>query len=119
MITYKLMETQDMFIQLKRDNLGTGATVELVSNETGETVATYKIIIFGDVNGDGIIDANDAGIMEDHEKWRVTWDPLEDAAFLIAADINGDGNVDSIDADILVDVENYIMDICQTTGVVL
>lgn len=39
--------------------LGTGTVVTVKSSQTGETVGTYTIIIYGDIDGDGIVDAKD------------------------------------------------------------
>ncbi|NLX92990.1 MAG: hypothetical protein GXZ02_03840 [Clostridiales bacterium] len=93
--------------------LGTGTQVNIIDDTTGTTVATYTIIIFGDVNGDGCIDSIDAGILVDHENHTITWDTLIDAAYIKAGDLNGDYNMDSIDASIIVDAENYIATIDQ------
>jgi len=88
--------------------------VQLVNNANEEIVASYTIVIFGDVNGDGNIDSADADILVDVENWIVEW-PAGSENYL-AGDINGDGNIDSGDAGILVDVENFWRTINQTTG---
>ena len=78
--------------------------------------ATYTIVIYGDINGDGNIDSIDAGHLADYENGFVTWDAQSDAAYLKAADLNGDGSIDSIDAGIVADAENYLSNINQSTG---
>ena len=40
--------------------LGTGTTVKVISDLTGEEIATYTIVIYGDVNGDGQINIADS-----------------------------------------------------------
>jgi len=95
-------------------SFGTGTVVQLVNNANEEIVASYTIVIFGDVNGDGNIDSADADILVDVENWIVEW-PAGSENYL-AGDINGDGNIDSGDAGILVDVENFWRTINQTTG---
>jgi subtilisin family serine protease len=95
-------------------SLGTGTIVNVMIN--GGIIETYKIIIFGDVNGDGNIDSIDAGKIVDIQNYMTSWDPVADAAFYKAADVNGDGNIDSIDAGLLVDSQNYMAQIDQTTG---
>lgn len=97
-------------------SFGTGTQVRLIDNVTGETLNTYTIVIFGDVNGDGNITGLDTGILVNVENFAVTWDSVADAALIKAADVNGDGNINGIDAGILVDVENYTRTIDQTTG---
>lgn len=99
--------------------MGTGTKINLIDNLTNRVALTYTIVIFGDVNGDGTVDANDAGMMKDYENWLFEWNPLTDAAFIMAADINGDGNIDAIDADLLVDVENWKLELNQSTGLVV
>lgn len=95
---------------------GTGTKVKLVDNTTRSVLLTYTILIFGDVNGDGNIDAIDAGVLVDYENSTNSWDALADAAQYKASDVNGDGNIDSIDAGILVDIENNLKTINQATG---
>lgn len=95
---------------------GTGTKVKLVDKITQEVLITYTIVIFGDVNGDGNVDAIDAGVFVDYENSINSWDALADAARYKASDVNGDGNIDSIDAGILVDVENNKRTIDQVTG---
>jgi len=97
--------------------IGTGTKVDLIDNTTQAIAATYYIVIYGDVNGDGNIDSIDAGIMVDLENYIITWDKVADAAKFKAGDVNGDGNIDSLDAGIAVDSENYIMHINQATGI--
>lgn len=96
--------------------LGTGAQVELIDSVTSEVLATYTIVIFGDVNGDGKIDSLDAGLLVDYENYIIAWHAADDAATLDAADINGDGKIDSLDAGLVVDAENYLVTIDQSAG---
>ncbi|MGI6249401.1 MAG: leucine-rich repeat protein [Acutalibacteraceae bacterium] len=96
---------------------GTGTVVNVMNND--EVVESYTIVIYGDVNGDGNIDAMDTGCIIDYENSLITWDPVADAAVLRAADLNGDGNIDAVDAAIAVDAENYRLTIDQTTGTTL
>jgi len=72
---------------------GTGATVDLIKE--GEVVDTYTIIIFGDINGDGYVDAFDVpDVMAfvDYNSQYGEGSPQE-----LAADVNGDGYVDELD----------------------
>ena len=73
---------------------GTGAKVQLLKSN-GELYKEYTLIIFGDVNGDGMVDSADAVSVKRASVLLTTFsDPVE--AF--AADYNGDGLVDSADA---------------------
>lgn len=72
---------------------GTGATVTL-KDSTGADVATYTLIIFGDVNGDGAVDSADAVQVKRVSVLLATLD----GAYAFAGDYNADGAVDSADA---------------------
>jgi hypothetical protein len=93
---------------------GTGTVVNVKNN--GVTIKTFQVVIFGDVNGDGNIDAMDAGKIVDFENYQITW--AEPSCFRKAGEINGDGSIDSIDAGLIVDCENYLSTIDQVTGTV-
>lgn len=95
------------------NTLGTGMTVEVKEQSTGTVWETYRIVIFGDVNGDSAIDSIDAGVLMDVENSILDWDTEDKAAYRFAGDVNDDGNVDNIDAGIIVDYENYLQEISQ------
>lgn len=96
------------------NGFGTGTLVNAVLN--GEVVESYKIVIFGDVNGDGNIDSADAGVIVDVENFFVEWDSVEDAVYIKASNLNDDNNIDTTDASIVIDSENFVLHIDQTTG---
>jgi hypothetical protein len=98
--------------------LGTGTRVDVIDGHD-DVIASYYIVIFGDINGDGSTDSIDAGTAVDFENYMITWDPPLDEIMPFAGDINGDGKVDSIDAGIMVDAENYMVTISQVTGLVV
>ncbi len=98
---------------------GTGTTVDLVDNTTGDIIASYTILIFGDVNGDGTVDSLDAGLMVDVENYLINWDDPAFGVFRQAGDLNGDGKVDAMDAGLMVDFENYLLSIDQAAGTVV
>lgn len=72
---------------------GTGATVTLKDSK-GTDVATYTLVIFGDVNGDGAVDSADAVQVKRVSVLLATLD----GAYAFAGDYNADGAVDSADA---------------------
>lgn len=98
----------------KPAGFGTDSTVRVKLGDT--SVELYKIVIYGDVNGDGNIDTADAGVIVDVENFLITWYPATDASFIEAGDLNGDGNIDTADAGIIIDYENFLLDIDQATG---
>lgn len=79
-------------IKPSKDNImGTGTTVTLMYD--GEVYDTYTIIIAGDVNGDGLVDAIDYIMLDLMESSEIV---IFDAGKL-AADLNGDSAVTSVD----------------------
>lgn len=97
-------------------NMGSGKQVRLIDNASNNVLNQYTIVIYGDLNGDGIIDSSDAGKIVDYENYVISWNPAADAAFYKAGDLNGDGKIDSLDASLVVDAENYVITIDQRTG---
>lgn len=61
--------------------LGTGTKVTVIDNATDDVVETYYIVIYGDVNGDGNIDANDAGVIIDYENYLLGIDQTTGLAY--------------------------------------
>ncbi len=101
------------------ESLGTGSEVYLVNSITNEVLQTFTIVIFGDVNGDGIIDTNDADTIIDIGNYALLqWDNVTGAAFIMAGDLFRDGIIDENDCSVIRDVQNYSLNIDQSTGIV-
>lgn len=90
--------------------VGTNTTINLVLN--GEIIDTYKVVIFGDVDGDGFADGNDAFIVSQLTNRVITEDDLG-TEYTYAADADGDNNVDDLDVDTLVDAGMFKTTIAQ------
>ncbi|MBQ7579967.1 MAG: dockerin type I repeat-containing protein [Clostridia bacterium] len=88
---------------------GTGTKVEVVQN--GEVVETFYIVIFGDVTGDGYIDAFDVALLCAVANYETEFE--DGSAYAFAADLNGDEFVDSFDCAMLVSAANYETVIAQ------
>ena len=75
--------------------VGTGATVTILKNVSGVNVpvATIKLIVEGDVTGDGVIDALDCMLAELSANDQATLEGL----FLIAGDLAANGAIDDSD----------------------
>ena len=73
-------------------NVGTGTVVKLYSTE-GEEKASYTVIIYGDTNGDGIINAKDLLTIQ---KNNIQVKALT-GVYLTAADVTRDGKVNAKD----------------------
>ncbi len=75
---------------------GTGATLKLYTDSSkGTLVKSYTLIVFGDVDGSGVIDGDDFTPVMRHAAGQGT---IEDAAILFAADVNASRIVDGDDA---------------------
>lgn len=70
----------------------TGATLT-VYNAADDEFATYTLIIFGDVNGDGAVTAADRNTVGSAALGAT----ITDAAYAFAADVNGDGSITAAD----------------------
>lgn len=72
--------------------MGTGTKVNLVVG--GQTVKTYTIVLFGDVNGDALIDGFDIQDIASSANLLLVF---SDSSKSFAADVNGDGSIDGFD----------------------
>ena len=82
-------------------NETTGAVIE-VHNNSGDLVAKYVFIYFGDLDRDGSITGTDASYCNDYE---LTYEGLNEEFMLLAADIDADTSVTGTDGSILADYE--------------
>ena len=82
------------------DKVGTGCIVQYVASEDPMLVyESVTVILYGDVNGDGVIDDADYDLMKQDS---VSSSPaIGSGVFQTAADLNNDGVVDCFDAAIL------------------
>ncbi len=80
---------------------GTGTVVEVYDN-SDNLVETYVLVIFGDLNGDGVIDVYDAADIELHDAWGYPSETdgmrMDRAYQVFAGDINCDAVLDVYDA---------------------
>ena len=90
--------------------LGTGALINVVDG--GTVVKTYTVVIFGDVNGDAIIDTNDLFIVEMVANGM---GDFETTACEFAADLNGDEVIDTMDTAVEEMAANSLIDINQVS----
>ncbi len=71
---------------------GTGATL-VVKDLSGNEINYYTLVIFGDVNGDGVVTATDTASI----KLATLGATIEGDANNMAADVNGDGSISATD----------------------
>jgi len=91
----------------------TGATIEL-KNAQGTTIETYYFIFFGDVNGDGYVDATDVSSVDGVAGYIDSSYAAGDASREgMAADINGDGFIDATDVSAIDSLAGYVTSTTQ------
>ena len=93
------------------NGFGTGTVVNVIYNN--ETVETYTLLIYGDVNGDGMYDATDALIVNLLANGVLTKQQVGTAQYA-AADCNHDSAVDSSDASLLEQAGVFLSEVDQT-----
>lgn len=93
--------------------IGTGDTVRLVDDSTGETVATYTIIIFGDLNGDGMVNNQDVTIAKAMNAGTLNYSMTDAAAF--ASDLFEDGGINNSDITIMKNMQSGLIILDQAT----
>ena len=93
------------------DKIGTGTLVEIYKD--GYLVDTYTVVIFGDVDGDGWYDAQDAYIVSLITNELLTREQTGEAKYL-AADCNHDGVIDGADIEILQNAGLLLSDVDQS-----
>lgn len=80
---------------------GTGTIVNVLDLD-GNVVETYVLVIFGDVNGDGFVDASDSFDVELHDGWGYEAGPdgmrMGYAYQVFAGDVNCDSSLDAGDS---------------------
>ena len=105
---------------------GTGTVVEVIDNVESKVIERYFIVIYGDVNGDSAVSANDIPAINKEvlgsTSWSIEGDEQYDKAKILAADLRDDGAdalVDGLDATLIRDVTLSVAYIDQTTGEVI
>ena len=98
------LNTSDMYVAIKNINgvaltdtdlVGTGATITYYNRTTNAEIKTVTVVLYGDVNGDGLVDSTDKDTVM---MKTVGAAEIENDWFSIAADANRDGVVDAFDA---------------------
>ena len=79
--------------------VGTGTKINVFYEGVKDPVETYYVVIYGDVSGDGIIDANDLSYIIDAMIKGKKWTEAQNAA----TDVNRDGFVDATDLSYVID----------------
>lgn len=90
------------YLDPESETEGTGTIVEVLDTDGKTVLETYVLVIFGDVNGDGLVDAGDAFDIELHDNYGYEASSngmrMELAYQVFAGDINVDTSLDATDA---------------------
>ncbi len=93
--------------------LGTGAKVFVFDVESRDVIDEYTILLYGDVNRDGIYDGEDAMIVNCLANGLILPDQMDPLCYS-AADCNHDGEIDSSDVLILEQAGVMLANVDQT-----
>ncbi|MCI8308709.1 MAG: hypothetical protein HFJ45_00495 [Clostridia bacterium] len=75
-------------------NIATGSVVAIDNKADGKNITILEVVVLGDVNGDGEIDALDSGLIR--STINDVYAPV--GVYSASADVNRDGDVDTLDA---------------------
>lgn len=103
-------KNNNIHIEKTGNKIGTGSKLQLMENNTVTNELT--VIIFGDVNGDGSCDAQDAVIVSCIAFGLINIYDLSEE-YRIAADCNQDGNIDENDTVLLMESGLGLKDVPQ------
>ena len=111
---------------------GTGTEIKLYDNVTKECLETYYVIIFGDINGDALVDSTDVSMATNEAasvtKWSVkqkysAGNLVDNSSYVaymaMAADLDKDGMITSNDIYLINSRSLSITTIDQATGTVV
>ena len=98
------LNTSEMYVEIKNINgvaltdtdlVGTGATITFYDRTTNAEIKTVTVVLYGDVNGDGLCDADDYTILKNAANANAK---LDNKWLVMAADVTRDGAYDAYDA---------------------
>ncbi len=100
-------------VSYNTSKVGTDTVFTVTDKNTGKLVKKYRIVIFGDVNGDGWYDGTDAMIVSCLADGMLTEEQVGEAVYM-ASDCNHDGVTDEFDVDLLQQAGVLLADIDQS-----
>ena len=105
------IEITDDSCTLNYEKISTDSIVYLTRND--EVIDAYTVVLFGDVNGDGWYDGQDAVTVSMIANGMLTREQVGEAVWM-AADCNHDGTIDQTDVDLLNQAGLLLSSIDQT-----
>ncbi len=108
MMAFSTLENVDYTVSLTAmDMYSTGSIIQLTNSSSGDLLATYVVVVIGDVNGDGIVDYGDEAPIYDNYNYKTDWEyDTFSQHFCVAADISNDGSWDVGDLPFVLDAAN-------------
>lgn len=94
-----LFENSNVTVSSQTQKIATGDTITF-KKANGDVYKTLTVVIFGDVNCDGVYDGNDATIVNCLVAGMLTQTQVGEAVYT-AADCNHDGIIDEFDSELL------------------
>ena len=98
------LNTSEMYAEIKNINgealtntdlVGTGATITFYDRTTNAEIKTVTVVLYGDVNGDGLCDTSDYTVLKNAANANAK---LDNKWLAMAADVTRDGAYDAYDA---------------------
>ena len=93
----------------EQKTVGTNTKLTILEKEHDYKIEEYDCIVYGDVNGDGEIDAVDYTLIKND---IMDLKKITDSNMKLAADVNGDGEMDAVDYTL---IKNDIMELKKLT----
>ncbi len=98
----KFVGPAELKIYETRNGFGTGTMMQFISTKDGSILGTYTVLVFGDANGDAVVDTYDVAYITE-----VVNSGEEPSALLLKVlDLFKDGYVDAMDVSIMISLAN-------------
>ncbi len=98
----KFVGPAELKIYETKNGFGTGTMIQFISTENGEILGTYTVLVFGDANGDAVVDTFDVAYIIEVVNSGEEPETIE----LAVLDLFKDGYVDAMDVSIMISLGN-------------
>ena len=98
----KFVGSAELKIYETKNGFGTGTMIQFISTKDGSILGTYTVLVFGDANGDSVIDTYDVAYITE----VVNSGENPDDITLKVLDIFKDGYIDAMDVSIMISLAN-------------
>ena len=97
----KFVGAAELRIYETKNGFGTGTMIQFISTKTGDILGTYTVLVFGDANGDAVIDTFDVAYITE-----LVNSGEEPPMLLKVLDLVQDGYLDALDVSIMIALAN-------------